>query len=117
MKIKNKSLIQEKLYFQLVSVKNVENFIKNIPSNKVSGGDIPVKILKQSEFIYQILKGCINKDAIYKGVFPDSLKIGNITPAHKIASRLIKKTTDQSVYFTYYQKPLKYYFMINSVNT
>ena len=53
-----------------------------MPSNKASGGDIPSQILKQSGFTYQILRGCIN-DAIHKGIFPDSLKIANITPTHK----------------------------------
>ena len=33
--------------FRLVSVKYLENVIKNIPSNKASGGDIPIQILKQ----------------------------------------------------------------------
>ena len=81
-KIKNKYLIKEKFSLQPVSVKDVENVIKNIPSNKASGGDIPIQILKQSGFTYQILTDCIN-DAINKGVFPDSLKIANITPVHK----------------------------------
>ena len=81
-KIKNKYLIKEKFSFQPVSVKDVENVIKNVPSNKASGGDIPIQILKQSGFTYQILTDCIN-DAINKGVFPDSLKIANITPVHK----------------------------------
>ena len=82
LKTKSKYLIQEKFSFQPVSVKDVENIIKNIPSNKASGGDIPIQILKQSGFTYQILTDCIN-DAVNKGVFPDSLKIANITPAHK----------------------------------
>ena len=75
-------MITEKFSFQPVSVKDVENVIKNVPCNKASGGDIPIQILKQSGFTYQILTDCIN-DAINKGVFPDSLKIANITPAHK----------------------------------
>ena len=74
LKIKSKYLIQEKFSSQPVSVKDVENIIKNIPSNKASGGDIPIQILKQSGFTYQILTDCINY-AINKGVFPDSLKI------------------------------------------
>ena len=78
MKIKNKYLIQEKLSFQPVSLKDVQNVIKNIPSNKASGGDIPIQILWQSGFTYQILTDCIND-----GVFLDSFKIANITPAHK----------------------------------
>ena len=75
-------MIKEKFSFLSVSVKDVENVIENIPSNKASGGDIPIQILKNSGFTYQILTNCIN-DAIGKGVFPDSLKIASITPVHK----------------------------------
>ena len=75
-------MIKEKIFFEPVSVTDVENDIKNIPDNKVSGGDMPIQILKQSGFSYQILTDYIN-DAINKGVFRDSLKIANITPAHK----------------------------------
>ena len=71
-------MIQEKLSFQPVSLKDVQNVIKNIPTNKASGGDIPIQILWQSGFTYQILTDCIND-----GVFLDSFKIANITPAHK----------------------------------
>ena len=60
----------------------MENIIKNILSNKASGGNIPIKTPKQSGFTHQILMDGIN-DAINKGVFPDSLKISNITPVHK----------------------------------
>ena len=81
-KMRNEYLIKEKFSFQPIFVKDVENVIKNIPSNKASGGDIPIQILKQSGFTYQILTDCIN-DAIIKGVFPESLKIANITPVHK----------------------------------
>ena len=94
LKIKSKYLIQEKFSFQPVSVKDVGNIIKIIPSNKASGGDIPIQILKQYGFTYQILTDCINY-AINKGAFPDSLKIANITPVHKKTSQLIRKTTDQ----------------------
>ena len=81
-KIKNKYLVKEKFSFQPVSVKDVENVIKNIPSDKTSGGDIPIQMFKRSGFTYQILTDCIN-DAINKGVFPDSLKTANIAPVHK----------------------------------
>ena len=75
-------MIKEKFSFQPVSIKDVQNVIKNIPSNKALGGDIPIQILKQFGFSYEILTDCIN-DAINKGVFPHSLKKANITPAHK----------------------------------
>ena len=81
-KFKNKYLIQEKSSFQQVSVKDAENVIENIPSNKASEVDIPIQILKQSRFTYQILADCIS-DAINKGVLPDSLKRENITRSNK----------------------------------
>ena len=55
---------------------------KNIPNNKTAGGQIPLHILKQSGFTYQMLTDCIN-DALSRGIFPDSLKVANITPVHK----------------------------------
>ena len=48
MKIKSKYAIQEKFSVKSVTVKDVENIIKNMPNNKASGGEIPLNILKQS---------------------------------------------------------------------
>ena len=116
-KIKNKYLTQEKFSFQPVSVKDVENVIKNIPSNKASWGDIPIQTLKQSGFNYQILTDCIN-DSINKGVFLDSLKIANITPAHKKDELTDKEIYRlERAYSLNCQKSLKDCFMINLVNT
>ena len=50
--------------------------MKNILSNKVSGGDIPIQIFKQSGFIFQILRDYINV-AVNNNVFPENLKIAN----------------------------------------
>ena len=55
---------------------------KNIPTNKVTGGEVPLHVLKQSDFTHIMLRDCIN-DCLLKGSFPDSLKLGNITPVHK----------------------------------
>ena len=63
MKIKSKYAIQEKFSVKPVTAKDVENIIKNIPNNKASRGEIPLNILKQSRFTYEMLTDCIN-DAI-----------------------------------------------------
>ena len=63
-------------------MKYVECIIKNIPNNRVAGGEIPLHILKQSGFTYQMLTDYIN-GALSQGIFPDSLKLANITPVHK----------------------------------
>ena len=60
----------------------VESIIKNIPNNKAARGEIPLHILKQCGFTYQMLTDCII-DALSQGIFPDSLKFANITPVHK----------------------------------
>ena len=54
MKIKSKYAIQEKFSVKPVTVKDVENIIKNIPNSKAYGGEIPLNILKQSRFTYEM---------------------------------------------------------------
>ena len=81
-KIKSKYTTKQKFSFKSVTVKDIENIIKNIPTSKVTGGEIPLNVLKQSSFTYEMLRGCIN-DSLLKGTFHDSLKLGNITPVHK----------------------------------
>ena len=63
-------------------MKYVGNIIKNIRSNKVTGGEIPLHILKQSGFTSKMLTDCIN-NALFQGILPDSLKLANITSIHK----------------------------------
>ena len=83
MKIKSKYAIQEKFSIKPVTVKDVENIIKNMSNNKASGGEIPLNILKESRFTYKMLTNCINDAIVGEDIFPDSLKFGDITPVHK----------------------------------
>ena len=83
MKIKSKYAIQEKFSVKSVTVKDVENTIKNIPNIKASGGEIPVNILKQSRFTYEMLTDRINDAIAGENVFPASLNFADITPVHK----------------------------------
>ena len=53
--------------------------MKNLPSDKVSGGEIPIKILKESEFCFPELTSCIN-ESLTNNKFPDILKLSDITP-------------------------------------
>ena len=55
MKLKGKYNFHEKFSFKPVPMRYVENIIKNIRNNKVSGGEIPLHTLKQSGFTYQML--------------------------------------------------------------
>ena len=54
-KIKSNYTIKQK-----VTVKDVENVIKNIPTDKATGGEIPLNILKQSSCSYEMLGDYIN---------------------------------------------------------
>ena len=68
--------------FQPFSGDDVKTVIRDLKNNKFAGGEIPIKILKESEFTFGILTNCINK-SIETSCFPDSLKAANITPIYK----------------------------------
>ena len=76
-KLKSKYNFQEKFSFKPVPVNYVESIIKNIPNNKAARGEIPLHILKQCGFTYQMLTDCIN-DALPQGIFPAGLKFANL---------------------------------------
>ena len=56
--------------------------MKNLPSDKAISGEIPVDILKNSEFCFSELTKCINK-AFKENKFPDTLKLSDIVPVFK----------------------------------
>ena len=89
-KLKSKYNFQEKFSFKPVPVKYVESIIKNIPNIRAAGGELPLHILKQSGFTYQMSTDCIN-DALSQGIFPDSLKLANVTPVHKKDETTVKE--------------------------
>ena len=47
-----------------------------MPSDKATAAEIPVDILKNSEFCFNELTRCIN-DAFNKNKFPDTLKLSD----------------------------------------
>ena len=89
--IKSNHTIKQKFSFKSVTVKDIENFIKNFPTNKVTGAEIPLNVLKQ--FTYVMLRDCVN-DCLLKGSFPDSLKLANIAPVHKKTNQCIRRIID-----------------------
>ena len=60
----------------------MKEVIEGLPSNKVTAGEIPIKILKERGFTFEYLTSCVNED-ILCGKFPDSLKLSNIVRVHK----------------------------------
>ena len=73
---------QAKFSIQLVSIYTVKEVTEGLPSNKAMAREIPIKVLKESEFTFEYLTSCIN-EAISSGKFPDSLKLSSILLVHK----------------------------------
>ena len=68
--------------FQPVFMEEVKTVIRDMKNNKSVGGEIPIQILKESEFTFKVLTNCIKK-SIETGCFLDSLIEANITPIFK----------------------------------
>ena len=83
MKIKSKYTLQETFSVKPVTVKD-ENVIENIPNNKVSGGEIPLNILKQSRFTYKLLTDCINDATVGEKI------VLNLATLHQCTKRTRK---------------------------
>ena len=56
--------------------------MKSLASDKVTAREIPVDILKNSEFSFSELTKCINK-AFNENNFPDILKLSDIVPVFR----------------------------------
>ena len=63
-------------------MEEVKTVIQDMKNSKSVGGEIPIQMLKESEFTFEILTNCINKST-ETGCFLDSLKKANITPIFK----------------------------------
>ena len=82
LKVKEKFQLNKRFSFQHVSEATVRKVVKNLPSDKVSAGEIPIKILKESTFCFPELTNCIN-ESLTNNKFPDTLKLSDITPVFK----------------------------------
>ena len=82
LKIKEKVQLNKRFSFQHVSEATVRKVVKDLPSDKVSAGEIPIKILKESTFCFPELTNCIN-ESLTNNKFPDTLKLSDIKPVFK----------------------------------
>ena len=70
--------------FRYVSVKEVKKELMNLSSKKVTRkGDIPAKILKDSLSVYTKELTTIINNCLKDGLFPNELKLANVSPAFK----------------------------------
>ena len=56
--------------------------MKNLPSDKATAGEIPIKILKKSKFCFPELTNCIN-ESLTSNKLPDTSKLSDIAPVFK----------------------------------
>ena len=71
----------DSIYFEDCSAYEIEGIISNLENGKAS--DIPIKVVKwSSKIIAPILEQHFN-NCMKHGIFPNDLKVGNITPIYK----------------------------------
>ena len=81
-KIKKRYKVKENFPFRLNTTEEIKAIIRDLPTNKAAGGEIPVNVLKKSNFSFDELTICVNYTLI-NGKFPITLKNANVTPVHK----------------------------------
>ena len=70
----------------------MKNIIYGLPQNKSVSGDIPLNVLRSSEFTFRYLTECIN-EVLRNSKYPESLKFSYIVPVYKK-----KDPTDKSYF-------------------
>ena len=101
--------LNEKFSFQCVSEATARKAVKNLPSDKVTAGEISVNVLRNSEICFFDLTNCTN-EAIRNRKFPDSLKLSHITPAYNNLILVMKLITYQSVFTIVLENIWKHFF-------
>ena len=81
-KSKEQYKVKSNFSFKLATTEEVKAIIRDLPTNKAAGGEIPVNILNKSNFSFDELTKCGNYAWTY-GKFPITLKNPNVTPVHK----------------------------------
>ena len=111
-KIKERYKVKEKFSFILATTEEIKAIIRDLPTYKAAGGEIPVNVLKKSNFVFDELTICANY-ALINGKFPITLKNANFTPVDKKDDPTDKTNFDQLVFCPYYQKCLNGLFITN----
>ena len=81
-KIKEHYKVKSNFSFRLATTEEIKAIIRDLPTNRGAGSEIPVNILKKSNFSFDELTKCVNY-ALTNGKFPITLKNANVTPVHK----------------------------------
>ena len=96
------------LNFSKVTESEVRKEILNLSTKKATkNGDIPAKILKKSVDIYIKEITFIINDCLEKGIFPDDLKLADVSPICKKEDSFKKENYRRLAYYHTCQKSLK----------
>ena len=110
-KIKEQYKVKGNFSFSVATTEDIKTIIKD-KTNKAVGGEIPVNILKKSNFSFDELTICINY-AFINGKIPITLKKQMSYPYIRKTIQQIKQISDQLVFYPYYQKCLNGLFITN----
>ena len=80
-KIKEGYKVKESFSFRLATTEEIKAIIRDLSTNKAAGGEVPVNVLKKSNFSFDELTIFVNY-ALIDGKFPITLKNANVTPVH-----------------------------------
>ena len=108
-KIREIAHFDDKLYLENLKREDLEKEISNLNPNKaIPFNDIPINIIKgNNDIISPYLTNLLN-GSIGNNIFPDSLKLAEVTPAHK------KKETINNNYLLNGNKVPLYFIEMNS---
>ena len=81
-KIEERCKVKGDFSFRLATTEEIKTIIRDLPTNKAARGEIPLNILKKSNFSFDELTICVNCGLI-NGKFPITLKNANVIPVHK----------------------------------
>ena len=88
-KIKERYKVKEHFSFRLATTEEIKAIIRDLPTNKAASGEIPVNVLKKSNFSFDQLTICVNY-ALINRKFTITLKNANVTLVHKKDDRTDK---------------------------
>ena len=78
-KIKERYKVKEDFSFRLVTTEEIKAVIRDLPTNKAAGGEMPLNVLKKSNFSFDELTICVNY-AWINGKLPITLKMQMLHP-------------------------------------
>ena len=117
LKIKEQLKKDDLFSFYHVNPDKMLKIIENIDSKKATQhGDIPVRIVKESKFIFSKVLSEIFNFYIDNNTFPNGLKKADINPVYKKDDPLIKLIIDPLVFYLFYLNLLNAVYMIKFMN-